>query len=167
MKAFEKDERVKVIGGAWTSIIGKLATVLRDDGKVANIKVDGEQGEHSLASTDLAPTGKLSLTSTGQPVYTLSLEADPIIDVKMPPRRTMNKTIVKVQLPIVQSTDEENPPRALVYSEDHTIMFEAVLTPALKGRFRDHEMKLYFHAEIDVDNREIVEIGDRAPVQSW
>lgn len=53
------DERVRVIGGAWQSAIGKLATVRNvyqpaDDGsRVIQIDVDDMQGTLSLAASDV------------------------------------------------------------------------------------------------------------------
>lgn len=56
-------ERVRVVGGAWESSIGKLATVKHvyppaDDGsRVIRIVVDGEHGSYSLAAFDVARDG--------------------------------------------------------------------------------------------------------------
>lgn len=112
---------------------------------------------------------KTKLVPIGTPAVVVHTAAEPVIDVTMPPRRPMRKTIVKVQLPItkvdpLKLKDGEVTSPVLIYNEDRAIMFQSV-TASIYGRFRKGEKKLYFHAEISEDGT--VEIGERAPVQSW
>lgn len=108
-------------------------------------------------------------------------ESTPVApDVEPPPRRPSKKVIVAVQLPStrppsfpIANTREEamarpresDALRAQITSEDKTIHLHVVASRPLFARFGPGERRAFFWAEIDVDGE--IEIGDRAPAQTW
>jgi hypothetical protein len=78
-----------------------------------------------------------------------------------PKTKPLPKTIVKVQLPLVHSTEI---PLALIYNKDRSVFCQVAVTEPLIARM-GRKAKAYFNAMID--SRGNIEIDDRAPDQDW